>query len=144
MDERAFWIGPDGTIYPVMRSHIALVIAEPERFGLNRGEIEAVYKEHHEPLGWEGRAREEIIKGLIAKGWIRVRQYDRYLTIQLPSLDRSTASRLLSFFKSMAGRYSTEMDVRLGLLGDEVTKITTVAEFELSLMVGRDRQEGLR
>ena len=138
MDERAFWISPQGTIFPVTRSHINEVITNPERFGLTRGGIEAVYRKHKEPLGWEGKAREEIIKGLIVEGWIRIRDHGDYLSLQTFSLyEHDSRSRLLSFFKSAAGRYSPELEVRLGLLGDEITKIMTFVDIEQLLMTGR-------
>lgn len=137
MDEKAFWIGPDGTIYPVTRSHIASVIADPARFGLTKDYIEGLYKTYKEPIGWEGLAREHVVKELIARGWIRIRDYGDYLSVQVFSLDKhNTAARLLTFFLSIAGGYSPEMEVRLGLLAEKTTKTMTLAEIgqELAAM----------
>ncbi|MGD0229110.1 MAG: hypothetical protein ABSC19_01975 [Syntrophorhabdales bacterium] len=135
MDEKAYWISPEGDMFPVPQSHISEVISNPERFKLTRGYLEVVYKKHKEPLGWEGKAREEVIKGLIAKGWIRTRDYGDYLSVQTFSVYDS-ASRLVSFFKSAAGRYSPEMEVRLGILSEGRTKTMEMADMEELLMGG--------
>jgi hypothetical protein len=77
MDARAHWISPAGEVLPVQRKHINEVITNPSRFGMSREQIEEVYARHHEPLGLEGKAREEIIVTLVDRGWIRVRHYEQ-------------------------------------------------------------------
>jgi hypothetical protein len=131
MDERAWWISPAGTIYPVTRSHIAVVIADPGLFGLTRAYIETVYEKHKEPLGWEGKAREEILKGLITQGFIRIRDYKNYLSVQVLSLNQHTINRLLHFFK--AGQFSRSTEVRLAILSEGKTRSTTVADLKEEL-----------
>lgn len=135
MDERAFWIDPNGVIMPVMRSHIAAVIADPVLFGVTREYIESVYREYGEALGWEGKAREEIIKRLIIEGWTRIRDYGDYLSVQLFSLhEHDPAARLLSFFRSMSGRYSLETEVRLGILSEGKTRSMRLGDVEQELL----------
>jgi hypothetical protein len=91
MEHRAYWISPDGTINPVSRRHINEVISDPERFGLTRAHIESVYKKHEEPLGLEGRAREEIMGELIKAGWIRCRYKKQgYWMVQVWLMDDRT------------------------------------------------------
>ena len=127
---------------PVSRSHIASVIVNPALFGVTREYVEAVYGEHGEHLGWEGLGRERIIRELISKGWIRVRDYGNYLTVQVFSLDRyNTAARLLAFFRSVAGRYSSETEVRLGILSQQKTEITTVADLERKMVMTDSRKQ---
>ena len=75
MEFEAYWISPRGKIVPVPFHHIDLIIDNPELFGLTSAKIDAVYKKFKEPLHLEGYAREEIMAGLIKKGWVRVR-YD--------------------------------------------------------------------
>ena len=77
MATAAFFISPSGDILPVTASHIAMIIENPERFGLSFAEIEAAYKACGEKLGLEGQARREIICGLILQGWIRIRHYPK-------------------------------------------------------------------
>lgn len=86
MDTRAFWISPEGYVMPVELSHISMVIRDPEKFGLTTQDIKAAYRKHNEPVGLEGKAREELIVALLGRGWIRVREYRNYLAVQLLDL----------------------------------------------------------
>ena len=101
----AYWISPDGVILVVTGgTHISMVISEPEKFGISRKEIEAVYKRHKESIGQEGRAREEIIKGLYTKGWIRIRNYREHVSVQFGRLDKRTKDLLFNFAKRITRR----------------------------------------
>lgn len=71
----AYWISPKGEIVNVVNNHIDVVIKNPSKFGLTLDSIQSLYDYHHEPLGSEGKAREEIIIDLVKRGWIRVRRY---------------------------------------------------------------------
>lgn len=71
----AFWISPKGEITGSMKSHIAQVIEAPEKFGITREYIQSKYKEYGEKLGLEGKAREEIMKEILERGFIRIRKY---------------------------------------------------------------------
>ena len=75
MEHEAYWISPEGNIYPlkVMGKHIEMICDKPEIFGLTKDYIEATFKRYNEPLGFEGKARKEIMWGLLEKGWIRIR-----------------------------------------------------------------------
>lgn len=71
----AYWLSPAGEIFDVNKTHIAFVISRPELFGLTREEIALAYAERGEKIGFEGKARKEIMKAALAKGWIRLRRY---------------------------------------------------------------------
>jgi len=73
MRKEAYWITPDGKLIAVKTTHIDEVIITPEIFGLKIEDIKALYEKYAEPLGLEGKAREEIMKNLILQGWIRIR-----------------------------------------------------------------------
>ena len=73
----AYWISPGGKMLPVGTVHINEVIDSPESFGLTEKEIKDTYAKHKEKFRSEGKAREEIMKGLFQKGWIRIRYYNR-------------------------------------------------------------------
>jgi hypothetical protein len=123
MDERAFWISPEGAILPVPLSHIASVIRAPEVFGLTREYLEDAYRKHKEPLGLEGKARGEIIAGLICKGWIRIREYREYLSVQVFDLDEhGSRGRLSLFFESAGSTYPADMEVRFSSFKKEEGK----------------------
>jgi len=68
-----YWISPVGAVVECHTSHIAEIIRKPENFGYTTERIDELYEKHNEPKGHEGHAREEIMRDLIGKGWIRIR-----------------------------------------------------------------------
>jgi len=77
-----YWVSPAGKMLPVESTHIEEVIKNPEVFGITRRYIKEVYKKYRETVGLEGKARDEIIGGLIDKRWMRIRyvkSYDYYI-----------------------------------------------------------------
>jgi hypothetical protein len=72
-DARAYWISPTGEILAVYQTHIRRVIDTPEIFGLTTESITKAYNRLKEPIGFEGKARGEIMEKLIHKGWVRIR-----------------------------------------------------------------------
>lgn len=88
----AQWISPRGKIIDVGTNHIAMIIKHPNKFGYTKQNIEKFYKKYKEPIGLEGKAREEIIKDVVKSGWIRTRKYDRqgYWSVTINTLDKRT------------------------------------------------------
>ena len=72
----AYWVSPVGEMLPVKFTHIEVVIKNPEVFGITHSYIKKVYKKYRETAGLEGKARDEIVEGLINKKWMRIR-YDK-------------------------------------------------------------------
>ena len=83
----AYWISPGGKVIGVVTSHIAAVIADPKSFNMTTNEIESVYAHHGERIGLEGYAREQILKDLLRRRWIRIREHRTHWSVQF-----STAS----------------------------------------------------
>jgi hypothetical protein len=106
MRNEAYWISPDGRILPVEGRHIGAVASEPERFGLTKRKIRAVYERHGEPVPFEGKARDEIMAGLLKKGWIRIRYRAREdsFTVQLFRLDAGARRRLKRWAAGIIGK----------------------------------------
>jgi hypothetical protein len=73
----AFWISPKGEVLGSVESHIQQLIMNADKFGLDINDLRNKFKEYGEPVGFEGKAREEIIKRILWVGWIRVRKYPR-------------------------------------------------------------------
>lgn len=69
----AYWIRPSGEIIPVEAKHIDVIIKSPEKYGLTKNKITVLYKEKGESIGHEGKARDRIMRDLLARGWIRLR-----------------------------------------------------------------------
>ena len=97
--DKAYWISPSGDIIPVPRNHIDMVVGNPEKFRLTKEFIKDVYQKHKEPVGLEGKAREEIMADLIRDGWIRVRYLSRMdsFTVQLDKLSERKKNMLYAF-----------------------------------------------
>ncbi len=102
MTNSAYFIGPDGSIYPVDNGkHIREIIASPETYGLTLGKIKAVFKKYDEPLGDEKYAREKIIGKLLEKGWTRVRLENGYLKFQIAKLTADARKNILKFLEKV-------------------------------------------
>jgi len=101
----AFWIAPSGHCLSVRTTHITVVIENSRHFGLRRDQIVQIYKLLKEPVGSELRAREKIIRALVVKGWIRVRWYERSVTLNLPSLEERELLRACAFIRKAWGEH---------------------------------------
>jgi hypothetical protein len=105
----AYWITPTHMVLPVPENHIGMVIDHPDIFGVDPEYIRKVYAHHQEPMRSEGDAREEIIKELIAKGFIRLRRYVEkyfeYWSVNVRRLDESTMNILKEFFWKITKGY---------------------------------------
>lgn len=79
-----YWVKCNN-IYEVDTSHVRFVLDNPELFGFTKEKLIKIYRRHGEKIGFEGKARKEIIIECARKGWVRVRFYrtpDIYWTIQ--------------------------------------------------------------
>lgn len=76
-DTQAYWYNPDSRdfYYAGGVNHINFVIHNPEIFDFTIDEIHSTYKRHKEPIGTEGKAREEILHRVFSKGWVRLRYW---------------------------------------------------------------------
>ena len=92
----AYWINPYGQIIDIgAGKHINQVTDAPEKFGVTREYLEAKFKEYGEPWGSEGKAREEIIKEIMKKGFIRIRLYpNKFWSIQTWDFNSRTRKAL--------------------------------------------------
>jgi hypothetical protein len=84
MQLEAFWY-KNGKLFEMSDSkHIQFIVKNPEKFGISKDRINDIYNKYNEPIGFEGKAREELIKEVASNGWIRIRHYSRpdYWSIQ--------------------------------------------------------------
>ena len=97
----AYWISPSGKIKSVTDRHIHEVYNNPEAFGTSREEIEKAYKKFREKIGTEGNAREEIIKSILLRGWIRIRKYRDSWSININKLNSRNKEYLFDWATEM-------------------------------------------
>ena len=110
MNDFGFFISPIGKLIPVASNgtHIKTVINNPAKFKLKKADIEKTFKQHKEKMGSEGTARDEILKGLTKTGWIRLRRYPRYWSIQFARMNRKVMKTIARFASSIlkgVGKY---------------------------------------
>lgn len=99
----AYFISPEGVLIPVETSHIEMVVQQSSKFDLTKYQVEDCYRRHNEPLGVEGGARNEILAGLIGRGWVHIRRYPSYWLIQAQELDNRIQGFLRSFAEQAIG-----------------------------------------
>lgn len=92
----AYWINPYGKILSNgSDTHIQIIINNPEKFGLTKDKIQQIYNKYNEPMGKEGFAREEIIKNVAQKGFIRIRLYkNNYWSVTLYDFNKKAKKSL--------------------------------------------------
>ena len=115
----AYWISPRGQIIDVPTRHITNVLENPKQFGLDKPYIVNLYKKHKEPMGLEGKAREEIMILLMKGGWLRVRRSVNEWVIQSWALSDKGKNNIWDFVvhsmkKGIISKYTqiTVQDVR--------------------------------
>lgn len=129
----AFWISPRREVFEPRGSHIADVIAHPEKFGTTRARVEAAYKKYHEPLGLEGAAREEIIIELVKNGWVRLRNYRQHWSATVPGLSPDIEATLqkwaIAVINGVNGRREPDIltEVRILEVAKEKTQVRTLS-----------------
>lgn len=109
-----FWYNPkkDLVIQVPRGTHVGYVVENPQDFGFSREEISRTYINHDEPLGTEGKARDEILRRILLRGWIRIRTRLDVVFIELASM--RNREDLLKLFKSdIVGYLSPEDEVRI-------------------------------
>lgn len=108
MKNEAYFISPDGKIIPItFGTHIDMVIRYPKKFKLSKEEIEKIHKKYHEPIGSEGKARDQILLNLLNQGWIRIRHYSDqgYWSVQIGTMNKRIKDYLFDFAnKAITGK----------------------------------------
>ena len=77
-----FWCKDNKVIDISYNKHIHYVLEHLSEFNLTEAYVKKIFKKHNEGRRVEGKAREEIIKELSKDGWVRVRKYNEYWSIQ--------------------------------------------------------------
>lgn len=88
------WLAPNGDYIKVQTNHVADIISNPSKFGVTGEFIKELYDRHGEPLGVEGNAREELIKLILQRGWVRIRNYRNYWSVTVDRLSKNTIDNI--------------------------------------------------
>jgi len=73
VNREGYWIRGDQYIEVTFSTHISAVIKDPSLFGISAEEIQEEYEKTNEPIGYEGKARNILMRKVFCNGWIRVR-----------------------------------------------------------------------
>lgn len=90
------WIDPRGRLLDFGTTHIQAIINNPIKFGTSTKAITTAHEKYGEKLGTEGKAREEIIKDVTKKGFIRIRFQRNYVSVTLADYDNMKSKKLLN------------------------------------------------
>ena len=78
----------DYVLYPIYSTHIRAVLDYPQLFETDKESLLQEFRKHQEKIGFEGKARREIIEKLLSDGWVRIRHYrgkNDYWSLQFDS-----------------------------------------------------------
>jgi hypothetical protein len=82
-----YWVHGNDVYDMTTDIHVKFIEENPKLFDITSEMVKKIYDKHHEKIGSEGEAREELIKLVANNGWLRVRHYERpdYWSIQCDS-----------------------------------------------------------
>jgi len=145
--QAAFFISPTGKIVYCGKTHIDLINKYPKKFGFTKDDIIRIHDKHKEKIGQEGNAREEIIRDLVDKGWIRIRRYpNKMWSININKLNKKVKDFLHGWankiLKGVQGFKEADkfMPVRIMPLASSdmsiVSKSFTVGDIANDVLIG--------
>ncbi len=94
------WLTPAGEYIKVQTNHVADIIANPSKFGVTDTFIKELYDRHGEPLGVEGKVREELIKLILQRGWVRIRNYKNHWSVTVDRLSNKVSDNIRNWVDS--------------------------------------------
>ncbi len=145
-----YWISPSNVLVRVAENHIKTVLNHPEQFGYAPGQVEDIYAHHDEKVGTEGEAREQVIKDLVSRRWIRIREYQgrgrEYISVFFRRMDKYTKEQVASFFrkyvdKEIPAPLGKFADVRLVGLTDNYSNMFSASRLAQDVLYTESRQE---
>ena len=127
MRSPAFFISPKGQVVDCKINHITTIVANPKKFGLTKEYLQVVYDKHGEKMTIEGKARHEIILRLIKQGWIRIRRYKNFWSINVDKLTGKVKAELQMWAHDLIqGKLGTkEQDVYMDVRIDDGMRVST-------------------
>ena len=129
-DFEAYWLLPNGKIHSVKATHIQEVTKCPEEFGETLANIKNLYDADKEKMPFEGKARVKIMKRILQRGYIRIREKRNHWMIELYKLSQ-TENKLISqwvnyIWDDLSDKYSETI---INTLQDNASIILPIREF---------------
>ena len=127
---QAYWLFPDGKIHSVRTTHIQEVINCPEEFGETLGGLKNLYGVYEERTPHEGKARVEIMKRILQRGYIRIREKRNYWVIELLQFshkEKKLISQWVNYiWDDLSDKYA---DIKMNTLEDNGSIILPIKGF---------------
>ena len=119
----AYWISPKAEIFCVSITHIKYIMDNPKSFLFSYDKIVKVFEEYNESIGFEGKARDTIMKELITNGWIRIRKNRNYWTVQMNQWNEGNQSIIKQFTSAMINcGHSSFTEIRILTITENLDK----------------------
>lgn len=130
--DQGYWMDKDCNLIDVStKLHIGMIIQYPDLFGTTRLEIENLYKEFNEKLGAEGNQREFLCRQQYKLGWVRIRKYKTYWSIQCDNYKKRKKSIDRFIENQVYGRVIVKkMDLINGDIIDSEIKKYIMSQFD--------------
>lgn len=143
------WVAPNGEYVKVATTHVDDIIHNPSKFGITDDTVAQLYKKHNERLGQEGEAREELIKMVLTRGWIRVRNYKNYWSVTVSSLTPKTKENIRNWVhtfveKEIMGRYADLKILEISNDRLQTVEANDILKFRLEEGVGMNELKIIR
>jgi hypothetical protein len=143
----AYWLSPSGKVLYGFYKHIQAVWRSPETFGLTDEYLKEICKKYGDPICeiYEGKARQEIMEGLIRGGWIRIRfrPKNQCYTVELDRLsgERKNYLRLWasSVIREDPGAQYADVNV-IELSRDNAASRYTLTDMAAGVLSARDER----
>lgn len=129
IDGAGYFVLPTDQV-TLVSTHVNLACSYPQLLGCTEEDVRAVYEAFQEPWGSEAKAREFILKRMIAGGWIRTRNYyERGWTCNIPDASQISLTRACGFFRLILGTKNLDFSpVRLD--GPDTVRHVEVADLQ--------------
>lgn len=79
--------------------HVSAIVSSPTTFGFSRDSVLAEFNAEREPVGYDGRAANNLEVDMIRRGWIRVRELRNSVAVVANST-RSLDSETLDYLRT--------------------------------------------
>ncbi len=103
MASPAYWIDPAGRIIGTgHHRHVGVIIRYPETFGVTADQVQRLYDKYREPLGVEGRARDELIYQALERGFFHIRERRNHWNVTVHRLTPEKRRHLMGWAREAA------------------------------------------
>lgn len=121
-------------------NHANDIIENPSKFGVTFDFIKNLYTKHGEDFRQEGEAREELIKLILQRGWVRIRNYRNYWSVTVHKLTPKVKDNIRNWVATFVEREIMGKFADLKILETGPDRLQT---FEANDILNHRLEEGI-